>query len=459
MRYGVLIGACLSFTLGLSSACGAIPGGDFANVGNDVVSRFFHASGKLRSGEVMVTGGLGLQIFPPSLFSRNDISFYHPDLGTFSSSFLPLNGGAAVSPNLVTARSSHTQTTLLDGRVLICGGNVGATGTSPGAATSSVEIFDPYTGIVATIDPMNVPRAAHTAILLPDGRVIVAGGSSWQAFSPDSDSWSNPVAMMRSRTSHAAVLLTDFDGVDGDDRVLLIAGSGSGADSMELINPTSMTSTLLSPTLAVGVNDLAAIRLADGDVLIVAGQNVSTGDTISDVYRLDPVTPTLTPLDDVPNRPDGISDHEIARNGRYVIIFGGEQQVAGADTELNYAAIFDTDSDTWIADGTMNNVHDDFTSVPISACEVLLIDGGVPLLGQEAPSSAAEIFTLTIPDGCQLGDINNDGFVDTLDADDLSALLVDRPRNPDHILYADLNADGFEDGLDLAEFVVALLLN
>ena len=220
-----------------------------------------------------------------------------------------------------------------------------------------------------------------------------------------------------------------------------------------------MTSALLSTTLAVGVNDLAAIRLADGDVLIVAGQNVSTGDTISDVYRLDPVTPTLTPLDDVPNRPSGISDHEIARNGRYVIIFGGEQQIAGADTELNYAAIFDADTNLWIADGTMNNVHDDFASVPISSCELLLIDGGVPLLGQAAPSQSVEVFTLTIPDGCLLGDVNNDGFVDMLDADDLSSLLVDRPRNPDHILYADINDDGFEDGLDLAEFVVALLLN
>ena len=214
-RRRLLIAACLSLTLGLSSACGAIPGGDFANVGNDVVARYFHAASKLRSGEVMVSGGLGLQIFPPSLFSRNNISFYRPDLGSFSTSFMPLDGSPAVSPTLTTARSSHTQTTLLDGRVLICGGHVGANGTNPGTATASVEIFDPMTGIIAPADAMNAARAAHTATQLPDGRVIVAGGSTWQAFSPDSNAWTNPIALMHSRTAHAAVLLPDFGGVAG----------------------------------------------------------------------------------------------------------------------------------------------------------------------------------------------------------------------------------------------------
>lgn len=454
----VALGACcISFLLS-ATACGAIPGGDFANVGNDVVARYFHAAGKLRSGEVMVSGGLGLQIFPPSLFSRRDIAFYHPGDGTYSATFFPLDGSPATMPMLATARSSHTQTTLLDGRVLIAGGYVNATGTSPGVSTASVEIFDPTAGIVIGAEAMSSARGDHTATLLPDGRVVAAGGTSWQLFDPTTNSWSASAMLVRSRVSHSAVLLTDFDGVAGDSRLLLIGGGGNGANTLELLDPTNMTTTLMNSTLSVGVDDLAAIMLADGDVLIVGGQNISTGDTVGDTYRFDPVMDVLTPLADPPNRAGGISDHEIVRFGQYVCVFGGEQQLSGTDTELNYIAIFDAVADAWIADGTMNKVHDDFASVPLSACEVLLIDGGVPLLGQEAPSAANEVFTLTIPDACLDGDVNNDGAVDIKDGEDLSVLLVDRPKRPDHFLYADLNGDGFVDGLDVAGLLAVLLL-
>ncbi|MFN2156561.1 MAG: hypothetical protein ACK2UX_15115, partial [Anaerolineae bacterium] len=50
----------------------------------------------------------------------------------------------------------------------------------------------------------------------------------------------------------------------------------------------------------------------------------------------------------------------------------------------DYAAIHDGEAGAWLDDGTMVHVHDDFASVPLGDCSVLLIDGGFPILGEEA---------------------------------------------------------------------------
>ena len=423
-----------------------VAGGEFDPADTDVVPRYFHAGGLLQNGVMMVSGGLGLQIIPPSLYSRNHISFYDPLTNTFSASFQPLGGGGSTTPVLALARSSHTQTTLNDGRVLITGGNISASGTNPGTPTNSVEIFDAQTGLVGAGPAMSAARSMHTATLLPDGRVVVTGGSTWQLFNPVANAWSIDLPLQRSRTAHAAVLLQDYAGAPSDDRVLLIGGGGSGSNSMEILNPATSNSTLLTSTLSVGVDDLAAAALDDGRVFICGGQNTSTGDTIADTYLFDPLLDNLTAVADAPNRAGGIADHQIALFGDMVAIFGGEQQTAGVDTILDYVALFDTQNDLWAADGGMLFVHDDFAAVRISDCSVLLVDGGVPLFGQEAPASNCEIFTLQIE-----GDVDGDGDVDL---SDLATLLANYGLSGPG-LPGDIDSDGDVDLSDLA----ALLAN
>lgn len=444
----------------LLSRCGAlpaqIPGGSFSNTGNDTTPRYFHAASTLPDGTVMVAGGLGLSIFPsPTLVSLDALSFFDPQSGTFSSSFVPLDGGAAVSPTLATARSSHTQTTLPDGRVLITGGHVNAVGTSPGTPTASVELFDPFSGMMSSGPAMTSARTMHTATLLPDGRVVLAGGSTWQVFSSDADGWSTNFSLQRSRTSHAAVLLKNFSGVASDHRVLLIGGGGSGADTMELLDPASGTSSLLASTLTIGVDDLAAVRLPDNTVLIVGGQNISGGDTIDLTYLLDPASDVITPLDPVPDRPGGLADHHMIRIGRWVMVFGGEQQLSGSDTELDYAALFDTATLTWLTSGAMNNTHDDFAATVLDDESILLIDGGFPFFGQSAPSDACEVFTLSQTNACVFGDLAYD---DSVALDDLPALTT--CLTGPGVVQDDLTclcADADEDGdVDLADVAVWL---
>ncbi|MFN0137153.1 MAG: Kelch repeat-containing protein [Phycisphaerae bacterium] len=445
-----VVGGLICDVVAPHGAIAQIVGGQFAATGSDTASRLFHAAGTLPDGWVMVSGGLGVSGFPPALFSRNQIAFYNPHTGTFSASYPPINGGAAATPTLATPRSSHTQTTLRSGVVLITGGDVGAAGTNPGTPTSSVELFDPFTGVRRSGPPMNTPRSAHTATLLRDGRVLVAGAASCQIFDPASETWSAAVALQRTRVAHAAALLPDDAGSIGD-RVLLVGGAGSGPATLELVTLGPLATQLSAATLAVGVDDVAATRLIDDRVLIVGGQNVATGDTVATASLYDAQTDTITPLAPVPNRSGGIADHQLIRFGRYVAIFGGEQQLAGTDTILRYAAIFDGLSHAWIADGQMLNPHDDFAAAPLGDCRALLIGGGVPLLGQEFPSANCETFEITLSGACVPGDVDNDGDVDAGDLRDFGDCMTGPGGGPVYFRCWPADADA-DDDVDLLDF-------
>jgi N-acetylneuraminic acid mutarotase len=79
----------------------------------------------------------------------------------------------ALSGSLNTARSAHTATLLNNGQVLVAGGQ-----TQPGfGALTGAELYNPDTGIWTTTGSLNTARAYATATLLPNGQVLVAGGT------------------------------------------------------------------------------------------------------------------------------------------------------------------------------------------------------------------------------------------------------------------------------------------
>lgn len=81
-------------------------------------------------------------------------------------------GTFTAAGSLTTARSFHTATLLLDGRVLIAGGQNDASAS----LLSSTEIYDPVARTFTPGPNMTVGRAEHTATLLADGRVLIIGG-------------------------------------------------------------------------------------------------------------------------------------------------------------------------------------------------------------------------------------------------------------------------------------------
>ncbi|CAN5847706.1 hypothetical protein BH24BAC1_BH24BAC1_33560 [soil metagenome] len=125
----------------------------------------------LRSGKVLVTSSFGSSTYDPAT-GRTAVSgaeLYDPATGRWSSC-----PEATASPDcpgpMVTTRSRHTATLLQDGRVLIAGG-VPYVGESFRA-----EMYDPASGKFTKTGDLGTSRVNHTASLLPDGRVLVAGG-------------------------------------------------------------------------------------------------------------------------------------------------------------------------------------------------------------------------------------------------------------------------------------------
>src|SRR5215831_13108726 len=79
------------------------------------------------------------------------------------------NGGIfATNSPLQGARHFHTATLLLNGKILIAGGQ--------GVATTNSELYDPASGKSTTSGTLTTARFDHTATLLLDGRVLVTGG-------------------------------------------------------------------------------------------------------------------------------------------------------------------------------------------------------------------------------------------------------------------------------------------
>src|SRR6266481_450576 len=98
-------------------------------------------------------------------------------LATLSTGDDPTSGTWTLTGSLNTARYHHTATLLPNGMVLVAGG----VGTNPNISASA-ELYDPASGTWTATGSLNTARALHTATLLPSGMVLVTGGFEFNAF-------------------------------------------------------------------------------------------------------------------------------------------------------------------------------------------------------------------------------------------------------------------------------------
>ncbi|MEW6660561.1 MAG: kelch repeat-containing protein [Thermodesulfobacteriota bacterium] len=241
--------------------------GAWTPTGNMTTNRMYHTATLLPSGQVLVAGGLSWFPFPGGGGHAIDIAdadLYDPASGTWSSTG-PLGSG----------RDSHTATLLSNswGQVLVAGGWSGFYNSTLASAESYMQSWFGFapTGSLATA------RNNHTATLLPNGQVLVAGGYNYaipaipyawlnsaelynQPLYSATGTWSSTGSMATGRTRHTATLLPNS-------KVLVTGGvvavNGVTTASAELYEP--------EPPPKVKLPRLLAFYAFEGNGLPVPG--------------------------------------------------------------------------------------------------------------------------------------------------------------------------------------------
>jgi hypothetical protein len=204
-------------------------------------------------------------------------------------------GAFIATGSLTSPRQFHTATLLTNGRVLIAGGFAILSGWP---AWTSTEIYDPSTGSFMAAGQMSAARYLHTATLLPDGRVLIAGGNSSVAdgcfcsplasaelYDSSTGSFTAAGAMTTNRSAHTATLLNNG-------KVLIAGGSSDHyLASAELYDPSTGRFTATGP-MTVARRGHTATLLADGKVLIAGGRAEDDPDDRAELY--DPETGVFT---------------------------------------------------------------------------------------------------------------------------------------------------------------------
>jgi hypothetical protein len=184
--------------------------------------------------------------------------------------FSPVTKQFSTTGALGEPRAGHTATLLTDGRVLIAGGNTGTW-------LASTEIYDPRSGRFAPGPNLTEPRSDHLAVTLPDGRVLMVGGSSTGYTFLSSAETFDPVRLVFSRTGAMSVARESHIGVLLSNGLVLIAGGHAGRQSaIRLYETAELYDPATGTFRATGAmthrrHKHAAGLLADGRVLITGG--------------------------------------------------------------------------------------------------------------------------------------------------------------------------------------------
>jgi N-acetylneuraminic acid mutarotase len=328
-----------------------------------VTPRYSHTATLLRDGTVLVTSAVYAE-------AAASAELYHPSGGIWTAT------GSMDNP----FRAGYTATLLLDGRVLVAGGH---SSFPDGLQLASAELYDPGSGTWTVTGNLIEARGGHTATLLPNGTVLVTGGSrdpegplaSAELYDPASGSWTAAGSMIEARVGHTATLLLDG-------KVLVAGGLSSFAGdgylaSVERYDPGSGTWTATGDLIEARGWHTATL-LSDGRVLVAGGLSSSTDYApLASAELYDPGSGTWTATGSMIDARED-STATLLPDGRVLVV----------GSHLTAAELYDPSSGSWTATGNMVTRRRYPTAT-------LLLDGKVLVAGGNSSSgqlAAAELY-------------------------------------------------------------------
>ena len=282
---------------------------------------------------------------------------------TGSPSARPTVAGLAPTGSMSHARVSPSAVVLKDGRVLVVGGEAAV--PSGGPKELSAETYDPATGKFAAAGQMSVRRYGPAVALLPDGRVLVAGGhdgthsmTSAEIFDPATNSFSPTGSLHSSHDWGRAISLADG-------RVLVVGGL-NGTAQAEIYDPATRefatTGSMAGPR-----GEFAAVLLRDGRVLVAGGSVPEDGmfaeTATAEIY--DPATGRFTATGSLA-QPREEPTATLLADGR--VLVAGD----GGDTPEE---LYDPQTGKFSATGTMIERRNGCSATPLPDGRVLIVGG------------------------------------------------------------------------------------
>jgi MYXO-CTERM domain-containing protein len=271
-----------------------------------------------------------------------------------------LDPGWVATGSLGTKRYEHTATILGNGKVLVAGGD-------NAAYLASAELYDPVAGTWAATGPLATARRYHTATLLGNGKVLVAGGvgnsgalASAELYDPVAGTWAATGSLGTARYEHTATLL-------GNGEVLVAGGYNPGyLASAELYDPVAGTWTATGP-LATARYVHTATLLGNGEVLVAGGYNPGY---LASAELYDPAAGTWAATGPLATA-RYYHTATLLGNGK-VLVAGGSN---GGGT-LASAELYDPVAGTWAATDPLATARD-FHTATLLANGAVLVAGGI----------------------------------------------------------------------------------
>jgi N-acetylneuraminic acid mutarotase len=310
--------------------------------------RLRHTATVLPNGEVLIAAGQG------------DLSVTLDSAERFD----PASQTWTPAASLAHPRSGATATLLRNGKVLVVGGSSG------GLEVETAELYDWVSDTWSPAADMPTPRTDHTATMLRNGKVLVAGGAigtvpidTALVYNPTQNTWSPTANTMlaRRRSARAAML--------PDGRVLVAGGTarnGEGEEeaqaSAEIYDPATNSWTATGE-MEVARNSFSIAPLPDGRILVAGGYQFNWFDPAPGAEIFDPVSetwsPTATPL--------------INRSESTAIVLSSGLVL---QTEWEpMAELFNPATETWSDAGSEVGAHVGMANVRLSDGRVLLTGG------------------------------------------------------------------------------------
>jgi len=322
-----------------------------------------HTATLLQNGKVLVVGGR----------NTDSAELYDHATGTWSS-----------TGSLLQDRELHTATLLANGKVLVAGGFSSSRGFPE--FFSSAELYDPATGAWSFTESLETGRLGHTATLLKNGKVLVAGGSlssnSAELYDPITGKWSITGGLITARRSHTATLL--------ENGKVLIAGGENGADfigSAELYDPSIEKWSSIA--------NLNEARLGHTATLLANGMLLVAGGSTSELYN--PETDGWSSISNL-NTPRFNHTATLLPDGR-VLVAGSFDGISS----IGSAELYDPETGTWSRTGSLNTSRHWHTATLLPNGKVLVAGGfdkdivnDAELYDADAPIPIPDIISVSV---------------------------------------------------------------